>query len=79
MSYLGIFGWNLKTIFSYLKGTPRICLIARFREEKKQKCLNFHPKLSADLRIFVLEFENAVVIFEICVLEFVLLQSLVKK
>ena len=32
-----------------------------------------------DLRIFGVKFENTIVIFEICVLEFVLLQSLVQK
>ena len=32
-----------------------------------------------NLRIFGLEFENTIVIFEISVLEFVLLQSLVQK
>ena len=33
----------------------------------------------SNLRIFGLEFENTIVIFEINVLEFVLLQSLVQK
>ena len=32
-----------------------------------------------DVRIFGVEFENIFIIFEICVLEFVLLQSLVQK
>ena len=65
-------GWNLKMLLSYLKPTPRICLIAKFRE-KKQKCLNL-----PDMRILELQFENTIVIFEIYVLEFVLMQSLVK-
>ena len=75
-------GWNLKTILSYLKSAPsnlksthRICLIAKFREI--QKYLNLKPKMP-DLRIFGLEFEYIIVIFEIFVLEFVLLQGLVK-
>ena len=35
MPCLGISGQNLKTIFSYMKSTPRICLIAKFREKTK--------------------------------------------
>ena len=64
-------GWNLKILLSFLKPTPRICPIAKFRE---QECLNLGQKIP-DLHIFVLEFERAIVIFEICVVEFVLLQS----
>ena len=37
---------------------------------KKQKSLNLGPKMS-DLGILGLEFENNIVIFEICTLEFV--------
>ena len=44
----------------------------------KIKILKFGTKMS-DLHIFGVEFENTIVIFEICVLEFVLLQSLVQK
>ena len=32
-----------------------------------------------DLRIFGVEFENATVLYEICILKFVLLQGLVQK
>ena len=39
---------------------------------------NLRPKMP-DLRIFVLEFENTIVIFGICILGFVLLQNLVQK
>ena len=46
---------------------------------KKQKCLNLGPKILLCVLIFVLEFENNIVIFGICVLLFVLLQSLVQK
>ena len=45
---------------------------------QKQKSLNLGPKMPY-LRIFRLEFKNTIVIFEISVLEFVLLQSLVQK
>ena len=44
----------------------------------KQNTSNFGRKMP-NLRIFVLEFENAFVIFEISALEFVLFQSLVFK
>ena len=54
---------------------PRICLIAKFHE--KWKCLNLGPKMPY-LGIFGLEFEKNIVIYEISVLEFVLLQSLVQ-
>ena len=46
--------------------------------EKNEKYLNLGPKMP-DLRIFALEFENIFIVFEISVLEFVLLQSLVQK
>ena len=35
MTYLGSFGYNLKTIFPYLKLIPHIGLIAKFCEETK--------------------------------------------
>ena len=75
MPYLGILGQNLKTILSYLKSTPRICLIAKFREKTKM------PKFLTKMRglcILWLGFENTIIILKICVLEFVLLQSLVQ-
>ena len=45
---------------------------------KKQKCLNFGPKMP-DLGILGLEFENNIVIFEISTLEFVQLQNFAEK
>ena len=62
-----VFGWNLKILLSYLKPTPQIYLIPKFLG---QECLNLEPKM-LDLRIFVLKFENAIVIFGICTLKFV--------
>ena len=46
--------------------------------KKKQKCLNLGSKIP-DLHILVMEFENTIVITEICVLEFLLLKSFVQK
>ena len=56
---------------------PRICLVAKFRAKKNKKILNLGPIMS-DFHILGLELENIIVIFEISVLEFPLLQSLVK-
>ena len=44
---------------------------------KKQKCLNFGPKMP-DLGILGLEFENNIVIFEISTLKFVTKESLTR-
>ena len=56
-----VFGWNLKILLSYLKPTPQIFLIVKFLG---QECLNLEPNMP-DLRIFVVEFEIAIVIFGI--------------
>ena len=45
---------------------------------KNQKCQNLGPKIP-NFCIFGLEFENIFLIFEISLLKFVLLQSLVKE
>ena len=69
MPYLGIFGLEFEKNYCHIWNRhPRICLIA----------LNLGPKMPC-LGIFGLEFEKSIVIFQISVLEFVLLQSLVQK
>ena len=64
---------------------PKSCLIVRFGKKIKRPKFGtknaflgyFWPKTTC-LGIFELEFENNIAVFEICVLEFVLLQSLVQ-
>ena len=79
MSYLGIFdqkcfiwiilGKNFKnTVVIFEISTLKFVYLQNFT--KKQKCLNFGPKMP-DLGILGLEFENNIVIFEISTLEFV--------
>ena len=65
--YFGIFALK-----SYLKSAPSN--LSNCKVWCEIKILKLESK-NADLRIFVLEYENANVIFEISVLEFVLLQS----
>ena len=67
MVYFGIFALK-----SYLKSAPSN--LSNCKVWCEIKILKLESK-NADLRIFVLEYENANVIFEISVLEFVLLQS----
>ena len=69
MLYLGIFG-NIfrKTIAVFKISTLKFVSLQNFT--KKQKCLNFGPKMP-DLGILGLEFENNTVLFEISTLKFV--------
>ena len=68
------------------KQHPQICLIVKFREimkmpkygNKNVLFVYFWPRMSY-LGAFGLEFEKNIVIFEISVLEFILLQSLIRK
>ena len=64
-----------KSHFHIWNQRPRICLIVTYGA--KWKSLNLGPKMT-DLHIFRVELENTIVLFEICVLKFVLLQSLVQ-
>ena len=73
MLYLGALGSNFEKPLSYLKS--RSSNLSHSKCWCKKKSLNLGPKMPV-LRIFGLEFENTAVIFEISVLEFVLLQSL---
>ena len=69
MLYLGIFGKIFrKTIVIFEISTLKFASLQNF--SKKQKCLNFEPKMP-DLGILGLEFENNTVLFEISTLEFV--------
>ena len=76
MPYLGIFDWNSKKPLSYLKSTPSN--LSDFKVWCKLKILFMGLKMP-NLRIFGLEFENTIVMFQISVREFVLLQSFVQK
>ena len=65
MSYLSISGWNLKKANQY----PKIFQYAKFHAKTKNTYI--YDKKMLYLDIFGLEFEKAIVIFEINSLEFV--------
>ena len=70
-------GENFKKDYCHIwNQLPQICLFAKLHGKKK--CLNLGPKMPK-LRIFELDFENSVVIFEICTPEFFELQNFAEK
>ena len=77
MPSLSIFGQEFqKNCCHICNEHPQICLSAKFHG--KTKMPKFGPKMF-DLCIFGLEFENNMVIFEISILEFTLLQDFAEK
>ena len=74
--YLNVFGWNLAKILTFLKSVPSnfaVCEVSY----KNKKVITFTAK-NVLLQYFRAEFEKDIVMFEINVLEFVKLQSLVQ-
>ena len=67
MPYLGVSGKTFEKTVCIQNQRPRICLTTKFGVKKKS--LNFGPKMSY-LGILGLEFENTIVIFEVCALNF---------
>ena len=67
MLYLGVLGSNFENYCHSRSQHPKIYLIAKF---SSKKLLNLRRK-TPDLRIFRLEFENNIAIFEISILQLI--------
>ena len=77
MLHLGIFGLEFEKSYCHIWNQhPQICVIAKFGV--KSKSLNLGQKVP-NLRNFGLEFEKIIIMLQISVLEFVLLQTFVSK
>ena len=77
MPHLHLLGSNFETPLPYLKSALSHLPYSKCWCKHK-KSLNLEPEMPV-LRVFGLEFENNIVILEISVLEFFLLQGLVQK
>ena len=73
---MGVFGSNFGEQLSHLKTAPFNLSIAKFGAKKIS--LNLGPKVP-DLQILGPEFENTIAVFEISLLEFVFVKSVVQK